>query len=169
MPKALKPIEDVAIAILARREHSTTEMARKLTQRGYARQEVEELLGQLVAKNLLNDARYAEVRARTRAETSKWGRGRIKQELALAGVKSDMAEQTLQTLEETHDWLQTATGLLQRHYAKPLISPLKAEDYQEYQKEKAKRIGFLTRKGYTLSQSLQALGLAGTEEDIEGL
>lgn len=169
-PTSPKPILESALAILARREHSTTELTRKLRTRGYPMAEIAPLLTHLSQKNFLNDARYAEIRARTRAESSKWGPTRIQQELAQSGISKDLATQTLSTLEDTQNWLETAHKLLARKFPNPLPttdttdpSLGKKEALQAYQKEKAKRISFLTRRGFTLQQALKALNL--TEED----
>lgn len=170
--KPLKPIVDTATAILARREHSTLELRRKLATKGYPKPEIEDLIQQLLAKNYLNDARYAEIRARTRAHHSKWGAGRIRQELSQNGVAKDTASQTLTELSETENWLATATKLIQRKFPQPLPAIETAdpalgrnEAAKKLQQEKARRIAFLTRRGFTLQQSLQALHLS--ESDIE--
>jgi regulatory protein len=165
--KPLKPILDTATAILARREHSTMELRRKLATKGYPKPEIEDLIQTLLAKNYLNDARYAEIRARTRAHHSKWGAGRIRQELAQQGIAKDTAIATLAELSETEDWLATATKLIQRKFPNPLPTLATAdpslgrnEAAKKLQQEKARRIAFLTRRGFTLQQSLQALQLS---------
>lgn len=166
----LKPILDYTLAILGRREHSTTELRRKLTTKGYPKAEVAQTIEQMVEKNYINDERYAAARARTRAQNSKWGQGRIKQELSQNGIDKTMASNTLEELSENHDWLATATRLLQVRFPKPLPS-LNTEDrslnrqeaLKELQKEKAKRLNFLLRRGFSMSQSLQALGLSQEE------
>lgn len=170
-PKPLKPITEYATAILARREHSTTELRRKLATKGYPKPEVADLIEQLLAKNYLNDARYAEARARTRAHHSKWGEGRIKQELAQNGVAKETTAQTLSELSETEDWLATATKLLQRKFTKPLPDSthpdpkIRQELRKELQAEKSRRLNFLVRRGFSFSQSSQALGLS--QEDLD--
>lgn len=171
-PKPLKPILDYTIALLARREHSTTEVRRKLTTKGYPKAEVAQTIQQMMEKNYLNDTRYAAARARTRAQNSKWGQGRIKQELAQNGIDKSTAATTLEELSENHDWLATATRLLQVRFPKPLpdISSLdpslnKQEALKDLQKEKAKRLNFLLRRGFNTGQALQALGLS--QEDLD--
>ncbi len=175
-PKPLKPIQDFATAILARREHSTLELRRKLTTKGYPKAEIASLLEHLTEKNYLNDTRYAEARARTRAHHSKWGEGRIKQELTQNGITKETATATLTELSETEDWLANATKLLQRRFPKPLptldgmdnetLTKLgRQEAIKEIQKEKSKRLNFLIRRGFSFSQAQQALGLS--QEDLE--
>ena len=175
-PKPLKPIIEFATAILARREHSTTELRRKLATKGYPKQEVTELLEKFTEKNYLNDVRYAEARARTRAHHSKWGEGRIRQELSQNGVAKETTQATLSELSETEDWLATATKLLQRKFSKPLptlddmdVASLTKLGRQgaikEIQKEKSKRLNFLIRRGFNFQQASQALGLS--QEDLD--
>lgn len=166
MPKPLKPILETALAILARREHSTLELTRKLRTKGYPTAEIEPLISHLTHKNFLNDTRYAEIRARTRAENSKWGPQRIRQELSQSGINKDLTQQTLSQLNDAQDWLSTARNLLARKFPQPLPtcdtadpSLGKKEALQAYQKEKAKRLSFLTRRGFTLEQALKALNL----------
>jgi regulatory protein len=170
-PKPLKPITDYATAILARREHSTTELRRKLTTKGYPKPEVADLITLFLEKNYLNDERYAEARARTRAHHSKWGEGRIKQELAQQGVAKETTQKTLSELSETEDWLATATKLLQRKFTKPLPEitsqnpALRQQARKELQAEKSRRLNFLIRRGFSFQQAQQALGLS--QEDLD--
>ena len=80
-------LRERAIGLLARREHSRAELARKLsahTQDGDDGAEVETLLNDLERRKLLSDQRYAEARAHTLAP--KYGRARIVQELRRQGV-----------------------------------------------------------------------------------
>jgi regulatory protein len=173
MQKQLKPILDYTLAILSKREHSSAEVRRKLTTKGYPKAEIAATLEHMLAKNYINDTRYAAARARTRAQHSKWGQGRIKQELAQNGIDKTTTTNTLAELSEDHDWLASATRLLQVRYPKPLpdVSNLdpslnKQDVIKELQKEKAKRLNFLLRRGFSMGQALQALGLS-TSDDIE--
>lgn len=168
MPKPAaqrKPLEDVALGLLARREQSVVELRRKLLTRGYPRAEVEALITRLVETRAVDDARYAEARARSRAKDSKWGVSRIQQELALAGVEKGLARTTLTELEETHDWFEAARKLAARHFTTPLARPDGGKDaWEVYKKEKARRVGFLVRRGFTLQQALAALELDEHDE-----
>jgi len=168
--KPLKPITDYALAIVAKREHSTTELKRKLTAKGYPKAEVADLITRFTEKNYINDERYAQTRARTRAENSKWGQGRIKQELAQNGIDKTMTATTLEDLSERHDWFAAATNLLQRRFPKPIptlnsLDPSlnKQDALKDIQKEKARRLNFLLRRGFSMPQALHALGLQAEE------
>lgn len=166
MKKSPKPIHETALALLSRREHATLELTRKLRQKGYGAAETAQTIAELTEKNYLNDTRYAEARARSRAQTSKWGEGRIRQELAQHGVEKTLTQTTLEDLSQSHNWLETAHKLLHRKFPQPLAMPEnpdpalgRAEAFQAYQKEKARRVSFLTRRGFSLTQALQALNL----------
>lgn len=172
--KPLKPITDYALAIVAKREHSVTELKRKLTTKGYPKTEVADLIAQFTEKNYVNDERYAAARARTRAENSKWGQGRIKQELAQNGIDKALTGATLEDLSERHDWFAAATNLLQRRFPKPIAtlndldpSLNRQEALKDIQKEKARRLNFLLRRGFNMSQALHALGLQADDVEAE--
>lgn len=164
---------EVAVAMLARREHSRVELAQKLRQKGFVAGEIELALDHLAARNYLNDERFAAVRAGYRAEQSKWGPMKIRQELVAKGVGREIADEALDEIEGEVDgnWLATAKLLLKRKFKEPLIKA-GVEDgalggreaWDVYNKEKAKRIGFLVRRGFTMGQALAALGNEG--EDV---
>lgn len=76
-----------AIALLAQREHSVTELRRKLAARAGEDDDVEALLAWLQEAGYLNDARFAASRVHLRAGGH--GAARIRQELAQHGVALD--------------------------------------------------------------------------------
>lgn len=76
-----------AIALLAQREHSVTELRRKLATRAEEGDDVEALLTWLQDKGYLSDARFAASRVHVRAQGH--GAARIRQELAQHGVALD--------------------------------------------------------------------------------
>jgi regulatory protein len=80
-------LRERAIGLLARREHSRAELARKLrahTEEGKDGAEVETLLNDLERRKLLSDRRYAEARAHSLS--SRYGRARIVHELRRQGI-----------------------------------------------------------------------------------
>ncbi len=83
-------LRERALRLLARREHSRAELARKL--RAYASpEELEALLEDLSRRKLLSDERYAESRAH--ALSRKYGAARIAHELRAKGLGKELAEQ----------------------------------------------------------------------------
>ncbi|MEZ5583185.1 MAG: regulatory protein RecX [Candidatus Competibacteraceae bacterium] len=54
--------------LLARREHTVLELQHKLAQRGFASVDIDSVLADLISEDLINEERYAEVYAHSRAD-----------------------------------------------------------------------------------------------------
>lgn len=156
-----KPILEAALALLTRREHSQSELVRKLRQKGYTTPDIASIIPQLQNYNYLNNARAAGATVRHRAHTSKWGPARIKQELSAKGLKAEQ-EQAFSTLAD-HNWRETAITLLHRKFP----TPLPAYGQPAYEKERARRLNFLLRRGFSMSDAMAALQLSGVEDSPE--
>jgi regulatory protein len=87
-----------AVALLARRDHSRAELARKLKR--YLGDEdpanIDGVLDELERRKLLSDARFAGAVARTKA--GKFGDARIRHDLRTAGVEDEAAAAALTSL-----------------------------------------------------------------------
>jgi len=94
-----------AIALLARREHSRAELARKLAAHGTP-EEIETVLSQLEDQGLLSDARAAA--ALVRAQGARFGAARLRQNLRQRGIGSELAEAQV---AEAGDELERARGV----------------------------------------------------------
>jgi SOS response regulatory protein OraA/RecX len=90
------PLEQ-ALRALRRRERSAAEVDRYLTARGVDQIERDEVLETLVRTALVDDRRFAEVRATSLVERGS-GDELIRHELARAGIESELAEQTVAAL-----------------------------------------------------------------------
>lgn len=92
-----KPIREVALALLARRDHTSTELRDKLVRRGYPVTEVAGVVEALRAQGLLDDE--AVVRRLVEREVA-GGRGplAIKARLAAKGVPPHVVERCLASL-----------------------------------------------------------------------
>ncbi|HHQ68878.1 MAG TPA: regulatory protein RecX [Halothiobacillaceae bacterium] len=138
-PESLTPeqarCEKRALMLLARREHSRSELSQKLSQRGFAGDVIQTVLDDLQSQGWQSDARFAEVFIRNRAERG-YGSLRIEAELAQRGVaKSDISHGWAQN---PLDWDHIVQKLLLKRYAGP------PEDWED----KRKRFAFLTRRGF---------------------
>jgi regulatory protein len=83
-----------ALAMLARREHTRTELARKLGPHAESAAEVEMLLDQLAARGLLSETRFAESRANALAR--KFGSRKIEYDLRSRGVSAELVEHAVE-------------------------------------------------------------------------
>jgi regulatory protein len=134
-----------ALGLLARREHSRLELARKLRQRGMAGADLEQVLDELAAARLLSDTRFAEEYARSRASRG-YGPLRIRAELRERGIDDAGIQAALAELGE--DWCQQARAARQRRFGAE--SPVDL-------KERARQSRFLQQRGFSPEQIRQAL------------
>jgi regulatory protein len=118
--------------LLARREHSRAELARKLESHAESEQALEILLAELIQKKQLSDERYAEVRAHWLAR--KYGAAKIRQDLKAAGVNEALVDQVCSEGE-----LERAKAILERKYRQPAVT----------RQERAKRARFLQSRGFS--------------------
>jgi len=123
-----------ALRLLARREHSRTELARKLRTHAGSDEALSALLDALAARNQLSDARYAE--ERTRQLARRFGAERIRHDLIAKGVDADTAAR-LSAASGAED-LARARELLARKYRVPAATP----------QERARRMRFLQGRGF---------------------
>ena len=83
-------LRERALRLLARREHSRAELARKLRPHLVPEDDLEAVLDELSKRKQLSDERYAESRAH--ALSRKFGSARIAHELRAKGVDKGLAE-----------------------------------------------------------------------------
>jgi len=79
-----------AVALLARREHTRAELARKLAPHAESPDEVQAVLDELSRRKLISDERYASTRSEALAQ--KFGASRVVRELRDKGVAADSIE-----------------------------------------------------------------------------
>jgi regulatory protein len=125
-----------AIQYLSRREHSTLELIRKLEQKGYQRNEIDEVIKQLQQNNYLSDERFAESVLRNRVSKG-YGKRFIEQELKLKGV--DESEIYALMKNQQIDWYVQAELAYNKRFANVAIVDVK---------DKAKRVRFLQSRGF---------------------
>lgn len=135
-----------ALRLLARREHSRAELARKLASHAASREALDTVLDGLEQKKQLSDERYAEQRVRTLAR--KYGSGRIRRELRARGVNDAAAASAVRATAEED--LSRAVEILRRKYRVPAAS----------REERAKRMRFLQGRGFSYEIIQRALSLS---------
>ena len=135
-----------ALRLLARREHSRDELARKLSPHAESGQALESLLDSLTANKQLSNERFAEVRAHWLAR--KYGAARIRQDLKAKGVGADLVDRVSAEGE-----LERARAILQRKYPAQAMT----------REERAKRARFLQSRGFSYDTIHQALRIGQDE------
>jgi regulatory protein len=123
-----------AIGLLARREHSRAELARKLVAVGTA-EEVNSMLAQLETEGLLSDARYAEAYVRSHGE--RFGAARLRQTLRTKGIGAELADAHVSSLP---DEMERARALWARKFT---AGPRDAREW-------ARQARFLQGRGFAV-------------------
>ncbi len=149
-PDTAQELKARALRLLARREHSRAELARKLAPRAGSREALEALLDDLARRAQLSDERYAEERAHVLAR--KYGATRIRLDLRSKGIAQETAERIAETARAGD--LGRARSILRRRYAS---APATRE-------ERAKRVRFLQQRGFSAEVIRAALGRDADED-----
>ena len=129
-------LRERALRLLARREHSRAELARKLGQAGCAQHEIASLLDEFEEKNWLSDRRFAE--SYVADHRARAGSVKLAYDLRQRGVSETVIEGVL---SENHDTeLERAHQVWQKKFGS---APADST-------EKARQIRFMQTRGFTL-------------------
>ena len=142
-------LRERALRLLARREHSRAELARKLRTYASPEEELETLLEELSRRRLLSDERYAESRAHVLSR--KYGAARIAHELRAKGLDKGLAEQTAKAARATE--VERAREVWRRKFR---VAPKTRE-------ERAKQMRFLQSRGFSFDAIRAVLGGPGED------
>ena len=130
-------IRNTAMNLLARREHSASELLQKLKQRDHDTDEILQVIEQLQADSLQSDARFAESFINQRVNS---GRGpvKIRHELRQKGVSEDITESLLEPFAD--QW--------QAHMVDQRIRKFGSDIPADYA-QKMKQARFLQNRGFS--------------------
>lgn len=137
-------LRERALRLLARREHSRAELAKKLNSHAGPEDDLEALLDDLARRKLLSDERYAEARAH--ALSRKFGAARIGQELRAKGVGKELAMRAVDAARASE--AERAREIWRRKFR---IAPKTRE-------ERAKQTRFLQSRGFSFDAIRAVLG-----------
>jgi len=138
----LKQARALAYRYLSNRDRSARETADHLKKKGFEEAVVQETLRYLKEAKYLDDRRFAEHWARTRAENRQFGKYRLRQELIGKGITQDLINETLDTLFETVNEIDLARAVVEKKL--PSMQDL------DPNKRKNRLVGLLQRKGFSL-------------------
>jgi regulatory protein len=148
-PRTLK---QRAVAMLARREYSRTELAARLAAGGANRDEIDPVLDELERAGYLSDARFAAAVVRQKA--GGYSRRAIAHALREKGVAAPAAQEALAALDSDDEFAQ-ALALWRRRFGKAPAD----------EREKARQVRFLLARGYATSIVFRVLRVAGPPVD----
>lgn len=140
-----KPVELAAVRLLARREHGTQELKRKLIAKGHDADAVGRVVEKLGAKRLVSDERFVTSFVHHHAKRGQ-GPVRIRNELRQQGIEADAVELALGSGDM--DWEALAADVRRRKFG--AARPRSAA-------ERAKQSRFLQYRGFTADQIRAAL------------
>ncbi|MCM0081256.1 recombination regulator RecX [Geomonas sp. Red32] len=141
---------DSALRMLTLRDHSEAELSRKLREKGFEEQMVVDTVARLKELRYLDDARFAHQFA---AAAVRNGRGygvRLKMELARRGVSPAIVSEVMDEIEAEHGEQELIAEMMERRFAS--FDPESATE-----KERRRIIGYLQRKGFSLSAIFRQL------------
>ncbi len=138
--KERSPLE-IAMGLLARREHSAGELRRKLRQREVADADIDQVLADLQQRGWQSDERYAQALVRQRVAR---GQGPLKVRVGLqqAGIGAGLDQEAMQ--EQGIDWQAQAEAALARW--------LRSHPRQDDPERRARATRHLLAKGFSASQ-----------------
>jgi regulatory protein len=139
-----------ALRLLSQREHSRTELERKLARHEEVPGELAKALDELQARDFINDGRAIESVVHRRA--SKLGAARVKQELAAKGLSGEAVAEAIEGLRDTE--LDRAMGVWRKKFGLPATDG----------NERAKQIRFLLTRGFNAEVVRKVV--QGSDEDF---
>ena len=135
-----------AVRLLARREHSTEELRRKLKRRGHPEATIDTVVSALSEGAYVSDARFADSFVRVRSERGQ-GPLRIRAELRERGVEETLADELL---TETADfWIERARSARRKRFGEAV--PTTRDDWN-------RQARFLAQRGFPSDLIYRALG-----------
>jgi len=142
-------LQQVAIRLLARREHSRLELFNKLQNYTEQLALIEQLLDYCCEHDYLSNQRYTDSYLRLRSAKG-FGLKRIWQELKEKGITQQQLQSAL--VNEPQDWFALALKTYQKKYSRAL-----PRDYLACQKESNKRYQFMLYRGFNREQIQYAI------------
>ena len=124
-----------ALKYLAAREHSRSELARKLAPHAEDQAEVDHVLDDLQQRNFLSEERF--VASVVHRRSTGHGAARIRQELSLKGITADQMRTALEALLPSE--LARAHAVWSRRFGTPPTDP----------REHGRQVRFLMARGFS--------------------
>jgi len=133
----VKEIKEACMQYLVRREHSQQELIRKVSEKGYEKPQIQNVIDELVERGYQSDTRFAESYARSRVHRG-IGPLRIKAELQQRGAGDCYFEMAVEDI--IGSWYELLEQVYQKKYGDtPCID----------RKEQLKRSRFLQQRGFS--------------------
>jgi len=136
-----------SIRLLARRDHSVTELTRKLKDREHSDEAIATAIEELIDLNYVNEERYAELYVEQRMNRG-YGPLSIKAKLRERGIADHLSQAALKQLQV--NWADKAEQLIHKRFNR-------AEIGDTDQRAVAKIARFVQARGYAPSDTIRGL------------
>lgn len=150
----LRRARERALYLMESRDHSYRELFDKL-EKNYSEDICFEVCNRLAEIGVINDRRYAEKLCRQLFEVKKLGRYRVKQEMRLKGLGSEIIEEAMENFSEEDEPFERLEKLVEQKY----------ERYLTDRKGVEKVRNALARKGYSFGEIKEVLDLYDLDFD----
>lgn len=161
---ALAPVRKRALGLLDQRARSREELRSRLVKAEFEPKLVDEVLDDLAASGLLNDAQFASEWVRQRAARRGKSARALDMELRDKGVGGADRAAALEQISED-DEERTARDVAEKAARKVKAAP---SDRAEYDKQLRRIVGALARRGFNQSMALR-IGREALDERAAGL
>jgi regulatory protein len=151
----LRQAKDQAMRLLALRQHSRSELIRKMRERGYRLEVIDPALDELEKLNLVNDEDFVKVFIQNELRLRPVGRILLRQKLLERGILPEIFEPLLRDLYSGEQEMLVALQLSEKFQ--------RTHSEENKRKAKEKLVRFLQGKGFTWGQIRQVIGLAPEE------
>ena len=150
----LRRARERALYLMESRDHSYRELFDKL-EKNYSEDICFEVCNRLAEIGVINDRRYAEKLCRQLYEIKKLGRYRVKHEMRLKGLSSEIIEEAMENFSEEDEPFERLEKLVEQKY----------ERYLTDRKGVEKVKNALARKGYSFGEIKEVLDLYDLDFD----
>lgn len=150
----LRRARERALYLMESRDHSYRELFDKL-EKNYSEDICFEVCNRLAEIGVINDRRYAEKLCRQLFEVKKLGRYRVRQEMRLKGLGSEIIEEAMENFSEEDEPFERLEKLVEQKY----------ERYLTDRKGVGKVKNALARKGYSFGEIKEVLDLYDLDFD----
>ena len=139
-----------ALRILTARDYTVARLNEKLRGRGFANTDVEAAIGRIESEGWVDDRRFAERFAESALASGRYYGPRLRQEMRRRGLPLELVSEVLGRVLVERDEVEEVRAIIDRRFSGFSFST--AGD-----REKRRAVGFLQRRGFSLSAIMHAL------------
>jgi regulatory protein len=143
-----------ALRLLTARDYTVARLREKLRGRDFDEADVEAALGRMESEGWVNDRRFAERFTESALASGRYYGPRLRQEMLRRGLLPELVSEVLGRVLVERDEIEEVSAIIERRFSGFSFST--ASD-----REKRRAVGFLQRRGFSLSAIMGALRAAG--------